>query len=357
MDALHVPGAIGHVETRNYTDTLVDAIISASAGTGNTGFDSFGRGVAALQAASNLYGAAFALADVSPADSLVTRAIGPAMLRSIGEGLIRSGEVSYKIDVTAGRLAFLPAIGWDIDGGPQEESWRYLIDIPSPSGQQSQWINSTSVLHFRYTTDQARPWVGLSPLQRSPLTAGIATALEEALRDEAAGTHGYVLPVPSDPATPVAATLKTDLAKLKGKTQLVRTTSGGWGEGATARPQSEWTPRRLGANPPDSLIGLRADTFAHVLSACGVPVSLFLAGEGGGQRESWRRFCFGSIQPLGETVAEELSEKLELEISLSFDKLFASDITGRARAFQSMVTGGMDIQRAAALSGLVEMEG
>jgi len=34
----------------------------------------------------------------------------------------------------------------------------------------------------------------------------------------------------------------------------------------------------------------------------------------------------------------------------------ASDISGRARAFQSVVGGGMDVSKAAALSGLLETE-
>ena len=43
-------------------------------------------------------------------------------------------------------------------------------------------------------------------------------------------------------------------------------------------------------------------------------------------------------------------------MSLSFDSLMASDIMGRARAFQSMVGGGMEIERAASLSGLMMTE-
>ena len=52
----------------------------------------------------------------------------------------------------------------------------------------------------------------------------------------------------------------------------------------------------------------------------------------------------------------ELSAKLDTEVTLSFDALYASDITGRARAFQSMVGGGMDVAKAAALSGLMADE-
>ena len=60
------------------------------------------------------------------------------------------------------------------------------------------------------------------------------------------------------------------------------------------------------------------------------------------------------ILPWAEVVAAELSEKLERDIALSFDRLMASDLSGRARAFQSMVHGGMDLAQAAALAGLME---
>ena len=39
-------------------------------------------------------------------------------------------------------------------------------------------------------------------------------------------------------------------------------------------------------------------------------------------------------------------------LRLSFDRLFASDLSGRARAFQSLTGGGMEAERAAELAGL-----
>ena len=63
-----------------------------------------------------------------------------------------------------------------------------------------------------------------------------------------------------------------------------------------------------------------------------------------------------TIQPLGRLVSSELTSKLEADVSLSFDTLFAADLSGRARAFQSMVKGGMELSKAAALAGLMEAE-
>ena len=58
---------------------------------------------------------------------------------------------------------------------------------------------------------------------------------------------------------------------------------------------------------------------------------------------------------LGRIVADEWSRKLEVDVVLTWDELQASDLAGRARAFQSMVGGGM-AKRAAALAGLMAPE-
>ena len=62
--------------------------------------------------------------------------------------------------------------------------------------------------------------------------------------------------------------------------------------------------------------------------------------DGTAQRESWRRFLHGSVQPLAALVSQELSEKLDVDISLDLSRIGASDISGRARSFGSLVKGG-----------------
>ena len=119
---------------------------------------------------------------------------------------------------------------------------------------------------------------------------------------------------------------------------MVETTSAGWAEGRAAAPAGDWAVRRLGANPPASLVELRRDVEVSILGACGVPPGLVVSGaDGTGQRESWRRFLHGSVQPVARLVEHELSEKLDAPVTLSFARLGASDISGRARAWRSLV--------------------
>ena len=65
---------------------------------------------------------------------------------------------------------------------------------------------------------------------------------------------------------------------------------------------------------------------------------------GTGQREAWSRALFGVISTLGRIVETELRAKLNIpELLLTWDELRASDLSGRARAFQSMVGAATEL--------------
>ena len=121
---------------------------------------------------------------------------------------------------------------------------------------------------------------------------------------------------------------------------------------AGSAPSGDWMPRRVGADPPAAEVELLTTASAEVYAACGVPVALFATGEGTAQRESFRRLLHATVQPLARIVSAELSAKMDADVALSFDTLFAADLSGRARAFQSLVKAGMDLSKAAGLAGL-----
>ena len=217
---------------------------------------------------------------------------------------------------------------------------------------------SASVLHFRYAPEPERPWSSPSPLGYARQTGRLAANLELRLGEEAGARVGYLLPVPSDggdgSADDPLASLKSDLGALSGGTALIETTSAAWGEGRGAAPQSDWKPQRLGANPPAALAELRGDAAEDVLAACGVPPGLASAqSEGTSQRESWRRFSVGTIQPAARLVAEELAFKLGSPgLTLSFESLGAADLAGKARSVGVFVKAGVPLARALELAGL-----
>ena len=354
-------------EKRQSTQPFTDAIqaaIAAQAGGSLTGNP---LALGALEMAAGAYSRAFAGASLSPAVPALT----PAIRASIGRSLIRRGESVYLIQVKAGAPRLIPVGSWDVRGGWEPETWFYRADTFGPSGNTTVFVPGSKILHCMFSYDPARPWLGLSPLQWASLTGTLAANLESKLGEEAGGAVGHVVPIPQDPANgdsdgdgeddeadekPLDA-LRADLANLHGRTALVESVAGGWGEGKSAAPMFDWKPQRFGANPPQSLAVLRSDVGQTVLGVCGVPVSLFTDADGTSQRESWRRFVMGSVEPVAELVAGELSSKLDAPgLRFDFASLWAHDLAGRAQSFKQMVTGGMDADKAAALSGLTTLD-
>ena len=327
-----------------YTDLLVNAILQASVG----GQDSSPAVTAALEGVTALYARAFSAARVDGAAGL----IGPSMMAAVARDLLRHGNSVWQV-YSGDRLRLLQASHFDVFGGVDPGGWRYELDVVSPSrGSRTQRLPAAQVLHFRYSVDRTRPWHGVAPLSWASGTGGLLAIVEKVLSDESKGTRGYVLPIPAGGQDDEVEALKGDLRALNGGTAVVETTAGGWGAGAPAAPAQDWRPQRIGPNFPDAVVRLRDDIQRAVGMACGVPLALLGGGDATALRESWRLFLHGSVAPLGRQITEEASEKLQRMVTIDWTQLWAADVQGRARAFQSMTGGGMESGAAARLAGL-----
>ena len=336
------------LETRadsSYTDALV-AAITANAGGQSTAFAS---ATGALEACAGMVSRAFMTAEVK-SDPIVVDALTPDVLGMIGRALIRKGQIVQYIDTSSSSLKLLPCESHDVAGHPDPSTWRYTCTIGGPDRTYTyNRIPSTGVVHLRYAQDPETAWRGIGPLQSAQLAGRLSAETVASLADESSMPRGGFIGLPVDGNDTTIAAMRGDIRKAKG--QILTVESGDWDDsGAT---NATYELKRFGAMPPDSMVELLSVASREVYAACGLNPSLFIETQGSGAREAYRQALFGTIAPLGKLVAAELSIKLETDVVLDWAELRAADIASRARAFQGFVTGGMDITKAAELSGVM----
>ena len=282
----------------------------------------------------------------------------PGCLGFIGRELIRNGETVLYLAVEGGRLRAWPCADWDVNGqGPDPMTWTYRVNVPSPDKYVTfAKVPAASVLHFRYQTDPGYPYRGISPMEAAAQSGRLSAELTKALADEASGARGNLLPIPMAGDDPKLDPLKLAIKRLNGGVALVESMGSGWNKDTMAtRPMQDWEAKRLGMNPPLAMVELQKVISDEVFATCGT-AGLFNVSDAAGKREAYRQFLHSTVMPTARLVEAELTAKMEAPIQLNFDSLMASDISGRARAFQSMVGGGLDVAKAAALSGLMTAE-
>ena len=328
-------------ETRgSYTDAIVEALLKEATGSTTASVSSLG----VVEACAGLWGRSFASATVTPS-SMATESLTPAILEAVGRRLLLHGEALFEITVEDGAVRLVEASNWEIE---ERGQWVYRADFSTPEGTYNRTLTADRILHPRIGATPKRPWQGESPIPSA--TAKLAAQLETKLTQEVGGPVGNVLPLPHKGSV---TQLQGDIDKLSGRTVLVESTSAGYGD-KEAAPRGDWQTRRIGADPPEAMIGLRKDVQASILAACGCPGSLLERSDGTLAREEMRRFLHSTISPVARVVADEMAVKLDTPgLAFDFSSLFASDLSGRARSFQSMVGGGMEVGKAAALAGLM----
>ena len=340
------------VEIRSYTDALTNAYIAQALDGTEPG------GIAALEVASGLFSRAFMSATVEPQNAY-TRNLTPDVLGLMARNLIRRGESLHLLNVEDGAVHFHVIGSHNIFGTFEEKGWNYRLTFHGPSETSTKWVQSASLVHIRLGVHPERPWQGIAPLHFSGVTAKLAANLEQRLSEEAGQPTGSLLPVPGSTtgkADSKLAGLQKDLDALRGQNVLIESTAGNWSEGRGNNPRGDWEARRLGAAFPMPNVSLHDQVFRHVLSACGVPVELGVAGGSGqGAREAYRRFIFSSVMPLSKIVESELSKKLGVDVRLNFSGLQAADLSGRASAFKRLVEAGVPSGEAYILASLEEL--
>ena len=342
-------------EKRNYTDSITAAFQAAAEG----GTSTAPLATAALESAAGLYGRCMAAATVRNADPDIVESLSPEVLSQVARELIRKGESTWLIRTPAGRVALDPvAYSTLLGGSPDPMSWNYQLALYGPTDSMNISRSAAGVLHVRLSFDSSRPWQGVAPWAWASSTGRAITNLEKLVADEAGAPFGYLLSVPTAPSEdddPTAG-LRGDLAKAKGRTLIVESPESWDTDLPAARggQAGRFAVTRFGANPPNNIDVLRTETGRDVLSACGVPPTLFVASsDGTAQREAFRRFMHSSLRPVARLIEAEARRKLDSpELVLDLSELWAADVAGRARSFGQLVKAGVHPEDAAANTGV-----
>lgn len=347
------------VEPESQVDPVVNAILNQQ------GFDnSVYGGVAALETAAGVWARAFVSASVSPSN-YATDTLNGTVLAQIARSLCVRGESVHLITPNG-----LMEVGtFDIQGGPLESGWRYSCDLAGPSKTRTVKVGSDSVIHVRYATHPSRPWRGLSPLKMADQTRDLAGKLERGLTWESSGPVGTVIfsgnaqsdatvddelragdaGLPS-PRRQGPLKILDAFSRLKGG-MIVANTDRAEGTGF-GLPNDSPTTERVGPRPQPEVTELRKAVSHSVLSACGVHPALAGESTAGALREAWRVVLHGTLSPVSKIIAAECGRKLGVpNLEIDFKELYASDITGRARALKGMVEAGIELGEAKAIVG------
>lgn len=243
----------------------------------------------------------------------------------------------------------LRASGHDIAGPADPRRWVYALTLPSPSSAMDRVIlPAGAVLHCRINTAVASPWRGISPLEEMGISRALLACIEDGLATEERLARNII--VSHGPTNQNMTAFTRDLANPGTK---VLDQSGAYNRpGATSRSLSV---DRIGPDPPQAEIQLRSSVAQDVLSAMGIPGGLYTPREGSASREAFRQWGV-ALESWGEALRDELQEKLERPVTVSFHRVAAADIAARARGLKALVDATVEKSMAGEIAGFTGIE-
>lgn len=282
-----------------------------------------------VQTCVALWENAFAAADVTGAPSLNRRTMALA-----ARALALRGEALFLI--RDGGL--VPCSDWDLstrNGKPTA----YRASVSEAGGGRTETVLAAEVLHFRIGSDVTTPWAGTSPLRRSSITSGLLEAVETALAEvfEFAPLGSQIVPFPESRDVDLE-NLGRGFRGRRGRVLLresVAVSAAGGPAPATDWKPQDVTPNLQQAMTPETLAAARG----AVAGAFGVlPALLQDNAQGPLVREAQRHLATWMLQPIAETIEEEATAKLGVEVEIDVLRpLQAFDQGGAARAFSTFV--------------------
>ena len=164
---------------------------------------------------------------------------------------------------------------------------------------------------------------------------------------ELTATHATAVITPTSYSPDQMAPINAQLHGAQGRSVALQggSSSSGWNMSGTG----QWQQLKLGPQPDQHTLALRAQVELDILSALGIPPGI-QGTEGTVTREAYRQFNSSGVQPIARIVEAELSIKFETPVSLSFRSLGATDVVSKSRAMKGMVDAGVPLEKAMAIA-------
>ena len=325
----------GEPRPRDYTEQLVAAHEAQASG------QAAARQLAVVEACASLWSRVLAAATVKPEPAAAV--LTPYVRAMAGRSLFVNGEAAFRLRVRRARLALDPVLVSDVRGrDPDPARWDYLLHEHVPSGAiELRALPARDILHARYSPEPSRPWRGTPPLERAGADVRVLGGLALRIGEQSRARAGQLVGLASTLSDEASTDIMQQIAGSRGGASLVGDTTG-------------FHAVRYGFAPDAEARHWAADTERRVWAAAGVSPAMFLSSsDGTAAREAFRRFTATTAAYLGDLIAEEASLKLEMDVTLSFEKLRGSDIQGIGRAVKSLVDAGASYEDALVQAGLV----
>ena len=272
--------------------------------------------------------------------------------------LMLTGKAVYVVDLDRfGAISLRPASDFKVSGNPGRLS--YELELPNPNPHQQPVLRRASadgVVHVLINETPGTPWAGRAPWQCAKVSAEALGMIERSLGWDSAIPTGMLLPVPDALSTTAKNAVVNTLVNGKGGITALETTSGGFGQGGQARPAGDYDQKRFGAVLLEPNLKMRDGTALAILRSYGVSPKV-LDGDGNAMREARRALFLDVILPLAAVVSEELSFKLDANVTMDFNKSQYRDYQRLSRSLKTFIDAGLSLGQASSLLGINLREG
>ena len=293
-----------------YTNAAIDALLGQALSTGGQP-----NATAAVATAVQAISAPFGTAILRGAPLTIT---GPFLIDLVRR-LMLSGNAVYEIDIDLlGAISLRPASSFKVGGS--HGRWVYELELPNPAGEPvRRRIGADGVVAVAINALPSSLWLGRAPWQCASISAEALGMIERSLGMDSSIPSGMLLPVPDALSTTAKNGIRNTLVNGKGAITPVETTAGGFGQGSQASPRNDYDQKRFGPVLLEPNLKMRDGTALSILRSYGLSPKV-LDGDGNAMREARRALFLDVILPLGAMVSQELSEKLDANISLDFNR-------------------------------------